>query len=120
MALSTRRINQIQTDMLRTKIAWFRFLDENFSEVFKELKTFWETRNSHYVFDWTSCRMKMLDSQQYDAFNLISPTEQVTGGTFRNDRLTKLQNFNSKRGIHAPGGLAFAPQKDELEIFSDF
>ena len=77
VALSTRRINQIQTDMLRTRISWFRFLDDNFSAVMKELRNFWDARNNQYVFDWTSHRMKMLDSQQYDALNFISPTEQI-------------------------------------------
>ncbi|KAJ1464510.1 hypothetical protein T484DRAFT_1758040, partial [Baffinella frigidus] len=66
-ALSTRRLNQIQLDMRRAVDVWTQFLERNLARVVYELTEFWVEHNHFYVFDWSTHRLKILDSEQYNS-----------------------------------------------------
>jgi hypothetical protein len=65
VGLSTRRINQIQLDMRRGLNIWTDFVEHNMGKIVKELRAFWSDQHSLYVFDWTTHRQKILDSEQH-------------------------------------------------------
>ena len=66
VALSTRRLNQIQFDMRNAINNWTQFVERNMACILKELTEFWEDPHSFYIFDWSTHRLKILDSDQYD------------------------------------------------------
>jgi hypothetical protein len=66
-ALSTRRLNQIQLDMRRAVDVWTQFIERNLARVVYELTEFWVEHNHFYVFDWSTHRLKILDSEQYNS-----------------------------------------------------
>jgi hypothetical protein len=64
-AISTRRLNQIQVDMRNAVGVWLQFLNGNIDRIMYEVQHCWDNPESFYVFDWTTHRLKILDSQQY-------------------------------------------------------
>jgi hypothetical protein len=65
VAISTRRLNQIQLDMRNADGIWKQFLYNNIQRILDEVRHCWDNPESFYVFDWTTHRMKILDSEQY-------------------------------------------------------
>jgi hypothetical protein len=64
-AISTRRLNQIQSDMRIAVGVWMQFLGSNMNRISTHLKGIWDDSDNFYVFDWTTHRLKILDSEQY-------------------------------------------------------
>ena len=79
VAISTRRLNQIQVDMRHAVGVWLQFLNENIDRILYEVMHCWNNDESFYVFDWTTHRLKILDSEQYGidvpSFNLTVEEE---------------------------------------------
>ncbi|KAJ1466875.1 hypothetical protein T484DRAFT_1860437 [Baffinella frigidus] len=64
-AQTTRRLNQIQADMRSATGRWLQFVGTNMNKILGEVHHCWATPVNFYVFDWTTHRMKLLDSEQY-------------------------------------------------------
>jgi hypothetical protein len=69
-AISTRRLNQIQSDMRTAIGVWVQFLENNMDRIVHDLKLVWDDTENFYVFDWTTHRLKILDSEQY---SIVAP-----------------------------------------------
>jgi hypothetical protein len=93
IALSTRRLNQVQFDMRKAVESWMQFMDRNLDRIIKELTEFWTDYLHFYVFDWSTHRMKIIDSDQYnyqDAPQNASVVEEVMSQEINGERICKL------------------------------
>ena len=77
VALSTRRLNQVQHDMRNAIGTWTQFVEQNLDKIVKEFTMFWHNPLQFYVFDWTTHRLKILDSEQYNS-EVLPCTDSVT------------------------------------------
>jgi hypothetical protein len=68
-ALSTRRINQLQTDMRKSNATWNEFVANNITAIVRELTTFMQQPWHIYTFDWVSYRLKKIDTEEYVGFD---------------------------------------------------
>jgi hypothetical protein len=64
-ACTTRRLNQVQLDMFRSKASWVRFMNDNFEEIFSDVNSVFDVEDSIYIYDWTTVEMCKLDTDQF-------------------------------------------------------
>lgn len=64
-AVTTRRLNQIQSDMIRSKGALLRYVYTHYEEIIQTVNRFYHDDKNMYVFDWASHEMQKIDSEQF-------------------------------------------------------
>jgi hypothetical protein len=95
-ACTTRRLNQIQSDMIRSKAAWYRHVCANLDEIFVDINSIFMDDTNEYVFDWASHEMNKIDSEQFIIPSVIgepiepSPEKQTDEN---NERLDGSSSF---------------------------
>lgn len=67
-ACTTKRLQQIQREMMFSQRAWSRFMVANFDEIYSDVRKVYNVEDSIYVYDWAIVEMRRLDSDQ---FNLL-------------------------------------------------
>jgi len=83
-ACTTRRLNQIQSEMMRSKSAWSRFMESNYTQIVSDVQQVFDTEHSIYVYDWTYFALRALDDEQNE--QQIENAVAVPGSTVEDDR----------------------------------
>jgi hypothetical protein len=83
-ACTTRRLNQIQSEMMRSKSAWSRFMESNYTQIVSDVQQVFDTEHSIYVYDWTYFALRALDDEQNE--QPIQNAVAVPGSTVEDDR----------------------------------
>jgi hypothetical protein len=68
-AVTTRRLNQIQSDMIRSKSTLVRYFMAHYDEISVVIAKHYTDRDSMYVFDWASHEMHKIDNEQFPVAN---------------------------------------------------
>ena len=116
VAISTRRLNQIQVDMRHAVGVWLQFLNGNIERILHEVMHCYYNDESFYVFDWTTHRLKILDSEQYGvdvpSFN-VTVEDEVMYQQSCGDRTCKWENNppNNKEDTSAYGKIPRTKQQ---------
>lgn len=82
-ACTTRRLNQIQSDMIRSKSAWSQFMSSNAKQIISDIKQVYDIDRSIYVYDWTYYKLRELDNDQHEKPVRADP---FPGSTVNDDR----------------------------------
>ena len=104
VALSTRRLNQIQFDMRNAVNNWTQFVERNITKIVHELKVFWADDLSFYIFNWSTHRLKILDSEQYNlvpAKHGASVEEEIMHQEINGTRVCEVDDDVSTQAQHA-------------------
>jgi hypothetical protein len=64
-AVTTRRLNQIQSDMIRSKANFLRYCEAHHDEIMQIMAKYYNNTGHMYVFDWCSYALQKIDSEQF-------------------------------------------------------